>query len=64
MGDTQENIKKYIHHDMKDGTSFRAKMFHSLREIVFGLEDGVVSTLGAGTGIAAGTNDYYWVILA
>ncbi len=64
MGEMQENAKKYIHHDMKDGTSFRAKMFYSLREIVFGLEDGVVSTLGAVTGIAAGTNNYYVVILA
>lgn len=56
--------KKYIHHDLQDGSSLRANMFHSLREIVFGLEDGVVSTLGAVTGIAAGTNNYYVVILA
>ncbi|MBI2551386.1 VIT1/CCC1 transporter family protein [Candidatus Uhrbacteria bacterium] len=36
----------------------------SMREIVFGLEDGLVSTLGAVTGIAAGANDRFIVILS
>jgi predicted membrane protein (TIGR00267 family) len=35
-----------------------------MREIVFGLEDSFVSTLGAVTGIAAGTQDKYVVILS
>ncbi len=36
----------------------------SIREIVFGLEDGLVSTLGALTGIAAGTGSTFVVILS
>ncbi len=36
----------------------------SIREIVFGLEDSFVSTLGAITGIAAGTDSSYIVILS
>ncbi|MBI4598973.1 VIT1/CCC1 transporter family protein [Candidatus Uhrbacteria bacterium] len=36
----------------------------SIREIVFGLEDSLVSTLGAVTGIAAGTHDPRIVILS
>ena len=36
----------------------------SIREIVFGVEDGMVSTLGAITGIAIGSHDHYTVILA
>ncbi len=35
-----------------------------IREIVFGFEDGVVSTLGAITGIAAGTGSSFVVILS
>lgn len=35
-----------------------------IREAVFGMEDGMVSTFGAVTGIAASTNDPYTVILA
>ncbi len=37
---------------------------NSLREVVFGLEDGIVSTLGSLTGIAAATQDSYIIILA
>lgn len=33
------------------------KLFEAIRELVFGLEDGLVSTLGAVAGIAAGTED-------
>jgi vacuolar iron transporter family protein len=36
----------------------------SMREIVFGLEDSLVSTLGAITGIAVGTGNQYIVILS
>lgn len=36
----------------------------SIREIIFGLEDSLVSTLGAVTGIAAGTQNSYVVILS
>ena len=36
----------------------------SMREIVFGLEDSLVSTLGTITGIAAGTQSQYVVILS
>ncbi len=36
----------------------------SVREIVFGLEDSLVSTLGAVTGIAAGTHNAYVVLLS
>lgn len=36
----------------------------SIREIIFGLEDSLVSTLGAVTGIAAGTDSTYMVVLS
>lgn len=36
----------------------------SMREIVFGLEDSLVSTLGTITGIAAGTQSQYIVVLS
>ncbi len=36
----------------------------SLREIVFGMEDGMVSTLGAITGIAVGSQDHFTILLA
>lgn len=35
-----------------------------LRDIVFGMEDGMVSTLGAITGMAVGSGDHFTVILA
>jgi predicted membrane protein (TIGR00267 family) len=53
----------YLHHEFRDQT-LRGKLFRSVREIVFGLEDGIVSTLGAITGIAGGTQDLFVVILA
>ncbi len=40
------------------------KVVASLREIVFGLEDGMVSTLGAITGIGIGSNNHYVIILS
>jgi len=47
----------YIHHQ-DDG------WLPYVREIVFGLQDGMVSTLGALTGIAIGSQDLFTVILA
>lgn len=47
----------YIHH--KD-----SKIADSIREIVFGVEDGMVSTLGTVTGIAVGSQDHFTIILA
>lgn len=35
-----------------------------IREVVFGLEDGMVSTLGAITGIATSTNNHFFVVLS
>ena len=43
---------------------WKAKTGAFMREIVFGLEDSLVSTLGAVTGIAAGTGNRYVVILS
>jgi len=42
----------------------RHEILGSIREIVFGLEDSLVSTLGTVTGIAAGTQSTYIVILS
>lgn len=36
----------------------------TVREVVFGMEDGMVSTLGAVTGIAIGSQDHYMVVLS
>ncbi|MFA7314426.1 MAG: VIT1/CCC1 transporter family protein [Candidatus Magasanikbacteria bacterium] len=49
---------EYIHH-------IQSKISPSLlREIVFGLEDGMVSTLGAVTGIATATNSQFTTLLS
>lgn len=47
-----------------DEKKWRHEVAESMREIVFGLEDSFVSTLGAVTGIAAGTGDTHVVILS
>lgn len=52
-----EKNKEYLHHANPVDTAL-------IREGVFGLEDGMVSTLGAVTGIATATGDYYTTILA
>lgn len=52
-----EKNPNYIHHADK---SF-ASMF---REVVFGMEDGMVSTLGAVTGIASATGNPFTTLLA
>lgn len=43
--------------------SFGERLSLSIREVVFGLEDSLVSTLGAVTGIAVGTGDRFVVVL-
>lgn len=40
------------------------KIANAIREVVFGLEDGMVSTMGVITGIASGTQDRFTIILA
>ncbi len=52
-----EKNKDYIHHSDSVDTAV-------IREGVFGLEDGMVSTMGAITGIATATGNYFTVILA
>jgi len=47
----------YIHHKNTLGGT-------TLRELVFGIEDGMVSTMGAITGIAAGTGNHSIVVLS
>lgn len=47
----------YIHH-IKNGSTA------TFREMIFGMEDGMVSTLGAITGIAAATASHFTVILS
>jgi predicted membrane protein (TIGR00267 family) len=41
----------------------KQKALASIREIIFGLEDGIVSTLGVITGVAGGTQNRFVVIL-
>ncbi len=40
------------------------QILNKLREIVFGMEDGMVSTLGAVTGIAVGSGNHYMIVLS
>lgn len=47
----------YIHHQ-KPGVA------STVREVVFGMEDGMVSTMGAITGIAVGSGNHFIVVLA
>lgn len=62
--DPEQKKRGYIHHEIHNQNTFKAKILHSLREIVFGLQDGIVSTLGAVTGIAAGVQNTSVVILS
>ncbi len=48
---------QYLHHNNTISSSL-------LKEVVFGMEDGMVSTMGAITGIAIGTSDQFVIILA
>ncbi|MEK7190398.1 MAG: VIT1/CCC1 transporter family protein [Patescibacteria group bacterium] len=49
--------KDYVHHQ-------KSSLTNVLREVFFGMEDGMVSTLGSITGIAIGSNNHSTVILA
>ncbi len=48
----------------KEKHGVQSKLLGSIREIVFGLEDSLVSTIGVVAGIAAGTGDQKIVILS
>ena len=53
------------HHFNKDFIHHKKSNFASvLKEIVFGVEDGMVSTLGSITGIAVGSGNHSTVLLA
>jgi len=56
MTEKQHN-PDYIHHH-------QSRIADSIREVVFGIEDGMVSTMGAITGIAAGTGNPSIVVLS
>ncbi len=43
---------------------FSQKVFGQIRQVVFGVEDGLISTLGVLTGIAGGTNNRAVIILS
>lgn len=47
----------YIHHK-------NSAIGETIRELVFGIEDGMVSTMGAVTGIAVGTGNPFFIILS
>ncbi len=49
---------------MNKARSYVEYLVGGIRDIVFGLEDGLVSTVGVLTGIASGTNDHFVVILS
>jgi len=52
------NYKRdFIHHQT-------SSLEEVLKELVFGMEDGMVSTLGSITGIAVGSGDHFTVLLA
>ena len=57
MGMKHHYNPSYIHHQATRITSM-------IREVVFGMEDGMVSTLGAITGIATATNSHFVVVLS
>lgn len=46
------------------GGKLREKLVSSVREVVFGLEDSLVSTLGTVSGVAVGSGDPYIVVLS
>lgn len=48
----------YIHHQPNTPRT------STIREVIFGMEDGMVSTMGAITGIAAGTHNHFTVVLS
>lgn len=65
MEEHDKKNKNYLHHELfEEDKSLKGKLMESLREVVFGLEDGVVSTMGAITGIAASTGSMYITVLS
>lgn len=57
--------QRMLHHELhREIPGLKGKAIRSMREVVFGVEDGIVSTLGAITGIAGGTQDRFIVILS
>ena len=59
-------MSEEIHHNYKDHYIHHQKspFAEVLSEIVFGMEDGMVSTLGSITGIAVGSGGHFIVLLA
>lgn len=51
------NNSKYLHHQ-------NPEVGANIKELVFGMEDGMVSTFGSITGIAAATQDPFTILLA
>ena len=49
--------KDFVHHQ-------QSSVAEVLKEVVFGMEDGMVSTLGSITGIAIGSGNHFTIILA
>jgi len=53
---------------MRSNTNFihnqKSGLLDNIRELVFGAQDGMVSTLGALTGIAIGSNNQFFIILS
>lgn len=49
---------------MKKKQTWADFLLSGVRDIVFGLQDGLVSTVGVLTGIAAGTNNHFVIILS
>ncbi|PIR03433.1 MAG: hypothetical protein COV60_00270 [Candidatus Magasanikbacteria bacterium CG11_big_fil_rev_8_21_14_0_20_43_7] len=57
MAEDKHYNPTYLHHKKKGYGD-------TLRELVFGMEDGMVSTMGAITGIAVGSGDHFIVVLS
>lgn len=53
-----------LHKHNKDFIHHQSPAYLYGREIVFGMQDGMVSVIGALTGIAVGTNDHFVVLLS
>lgn len=57
MNTERQHNPKYLHHKKNSAGE-------TLRELVFGIEDGMVSTMGAITGIAVGSGNHFIVVLS
>lgn len=60
------NYRKTIHEANPDFIHHKSGSVNSaiVREVVFGMQDGMVSTMGAITGIAVGSGNHYIIILS